>query len=70
MNWSKDVPIKTGYYWAYEALPSSDADVVLVEVMMQDDKLVGCSCGLEDWDLADFSHWTGPLDVPPPPEDA
>ena len=71
MEWTTEVPNRNGYYWAYEDLPDVDADTIIVQ------------CTMADWgvrvrsifdtvdarfDIHDFSHWYGPLDVPSPPD--
>lgn len=60
---SEITPTKDGWYWAYENLEEGDADWLCVAVRG------GKAYALElSFNLSEFSHWMGPLPVPPIPK--
>lgn len=84
LDWTTDVPVTPGYYWAYEALDPEDADIFLVRVSEQlcdfsenwysppPERKMRHICfltGNEHFSSTDdFSHWIGPLEMPDYPK--
>jgi hypothetical protein len=68
MDWTKDTPTKTGFYWYREPVsqPSSDEpSITIVEVVICEESFVA-ELGTEgDKDLGTYKgEWIGPLDLP------
>ena len=66
MEWSIIPPVEPDYYWAYENLDPEDADVMLV---LFDGSCVWDFDG-QEFELGDFSHWMGPIEIPTPPDES
>lgn len=70
-DWTTEPPTEPGWYWATPRMVEGWEDISpqIAEVYKNlSDRLKVLFDGNDDFDLADFTHWLGPLPLPEPPK--
>lgn len=68
MDWTKDTPTKTGFYWYRDSASQTASDepyITIVEVVICEESFVAELGRESDKDLDTYKgEWIGPLDLP------
>jgi hypothetical protein len=64
-EWTKDKPVRDGWYWAMGSLHQDTPEIVLVQWSAYLNRFVVEVTGrLDGFNLNDFTHWIGPIEAP------